>query len=78
MIHCCARADFTRSFIIHSFSDRERVLCNSSALLNYYTLRDAQKLHFMQFRAAGLGFSRILRENTSRDSGRLNCYSWRN
>ena len=48
--------------------------CNSSALLNYYTLRDAQKLHFMQFCAAGLGFSRILRKNTSRDSGRLNGY----
>ena len=28
---------------------------NSSAQLNYYTLRDAQKLHFMQFRTAGLG-----------------------
>ena len=47
---------------------------NNSALLNYYTLRDAQKLHFMQFRAAGLGFSRILRENTSRDDNRLNGY----
>ena len=37
------------------FIKRVRQGCNSSALLNYYTLRDAQKLHFMQFRAAGLG-----------------------
>ncbi len=50
------------------------LLGNSSALLNDYTPCDAQKVHFMQFRAAGPGFSRILRENTSRDRGRLNCY----
>ena len=30
-------------------------VCNSSALLNDYTLRDAQELYFMQFPAAGPG-----------------------